>query len=345
MSAPPTVTVAIPTLNEERHVAACINSVTRQLYAGNLEFLVVDGGSTDATRTIVAEYSGVRLLDNPRTSQAAALNIAMNAAAGEIFVRIDGHSTIAPDYVDRCVETLERTHAGMVGGGVYPVARGGWIQRAIAAATVSPVGAGPAAFRMGGPSRWVDTVFLSAFHTALGRELGGYNEDELVAEDAEFAYRMRSRGGVWYEAALQSTYVPRDSLQALVRQYFRYGKLRAATVRRHPRSLAPRQLAAPAFVLSMLTPWRRQVLVAYGVLLSAVAARELRRDPAASVGLVMALPCMHVPWGVGFLLELATGSRVRPEVSDPSRSAEVHDIPVEERSNGAGAAMTGAMSH
>ena len=63
--------------------------------AQRLEVLVVDGGSSDATRDIVAEmsarYANVRVLDNPDKLQAAALNVGIHAAQGDIIVRVDGH--------------------------------------------------------------------------------------------------------------------------------------------------------------------------------------------------------------------------------------------------------------
>ena len=101
MNGPP-VTVAIPVLNEALHIDACLDAVDAQTYGNVIEVLVVDGGSTDATREIVARRGGnVRLVHNPRRIQAAALNVALAEAQGEVFVRVDGHCTIAPDYVER----------------------------------------------------------------------------------------------------------------------------------------------------------------------------------------------------------------------------------------------------
>lgn len=300
MTGVPTVTVAVPVLNEERHLRACLESILAQTYSGELEILVVDGGSTDASRAIAASFPEVRLLENPRRIQAAALNIALAAAAGDVFVRVDGHSTIGPDFVERSVEALERTGAAMVGAALHPRTDGAWLERSIGAAIVSPLGAGPAPFRLGGPSRWVDTVFLSSFKTATLREAGGYDEDPSVNEDPELAHRLSSRGGVWYEQTLESTYMPQGSLGGLARQYYRYGRLRAGTFRRHPGSLAARQLVAPLFVVSLLSPWRRAALGSYACLIAGAASRKLPRDPAAAAGLALALPCMHVPWAAGF---------------------------------------------
>jgi glycosyltransferase involved in cell wall biosynthesis len=295
MTSHPTVTVAVPVFNEEGHLAACLDAIAAQTYGEIIEVLVIDGRSTDRTREIALGYQHVTLLDNPRRIQAAALNVALRYASGEVFVRVDGHCTIAPDYVERCVEALTESGAAMVGGGMSPVASG-TLQEGISAAMASRLGAGPARFHVGGAAAWVDTVYLGAFRTALAREVGGYAEDVGVNEDSEFAIRMAPRGGIWFDPSICSTYVPRDSIGAVAKQFHKYGRSRAATLRRHPRSLKPRQLVTPMLVLALLSPWRGKVTVAYAAVVVARAARERGRGPAFAA----TLPVMHLAWGTGF---------------------------------------------
>lgn len=322
---PTSVTVAIPTYNEEQHIETCLDAVLAQTYAGPMEVLVVDGRSTDATRSLAGARTGVRVLDNPNRVQAAALNIALREATGEVFVRVDGHAIIAPDYVERCVEALRGTGAAMVGGSMTPVATG-WRQRGIAAAFTSPVGIGPARFHgAANPAGWTDTVYLGAFPTDVGRQAGGYSEAVGVNEDAEFAIRMADRGGIWFEPSVRSRYSPRPSFLALARQFHRYGRSRAATVRRHPRSLRPRQLAAPLLVLGLAGPRRRTVTTAYLVIVAAATGLAARKDLSATPGFVIALPVMHVCWGTGFLRGLISSPPVggRPCTDAPSFSTQV----------------------
>jgi len=297
-----TVTIVIPTYREEAHIERTLEAVSEQTYPKIVEVLVVDGGSDDRTREL-ASAAGATVLPNPDRIQAAGLNAGIEAAGGEVIVRVDGHCTIADDYVERCVDALERTGAAMVGGGMTPVAAAGW-QRAIALAMSSPLGAGPARFHVGGSAGWVDTVYLGAYRTDRARSVGGY-APVAQNEDAEFAFRIGAEGGVWFDPTIRSEYAPRDSPVAVAGQFWRYGRSRAATVRRHPRSLALRQLAAPLLVLGLISPWRRRVLATY---LLAVGAETVRQT--ASIGrdgaLVAAvLPAMHISWGSGFLLGLA----------------------------------------
>lgn len=314
----PTVSVVIPTFQEAAAIDACLASVTGQTYEGIVEVLVIDGGSEDDTRARAAAHPGVTVLDNPRRIQAAALNRGIEVAAGEVIVRVDGHCVLAGDYVERCVAALDETGAAMVGGAMTPVAQG-VAQQGIAAAMGSRFGAGPARFHTGGGAGWVDTVYLGAYRTETARAVGGYAEDVGVNEDSEFAIRMAPRGGVWFDPAITSSYTPRSSLAAVARQFLRYGRSRAKTAQRHPGSVKARQLVAPALLVGLASPARKPVAAAYLVGLAAVVGLEGRRLGPARRTFAVALPVMHVSWGVGFLAELAraagraaTGRRSKP---------------------------------
>src|SRR5206468_8584031 len=111
--------------------------------AGRLGGLGADGMSRDQTRgplrSLATSHDNRRTIDNPGGIVATGLNAALAAAAGEIIVRVDGHTEIAPDYVRQCVRELSRSQADNVGGKMTAAATGS-VGRAIAAATSSPFG-------------------------------------------------------------------------------------------------------------------------------------------------------------------------------------------------------------
>lgn len=74
------VAVVIPTLNEEKFIARCLDSVISQSYPfADMDVMVVDGGSKDRTKEIVEEYKrkyqNIRFLNNPDRIQSIAFNI------------------------------------------------------------------------------------------------------------------------------------------------------------------------------------------------------------------------------------------------------------------------------
>jgi len=91
---PATVSVVVPTLNEAGNIAACLDSVREQGIAG-VDIIVVDGGSEDGTREIVAGIDGVRLLASlpGRGKQIAA---GVRKAAGDVVLVLHADSLLEP---------------------------------------------------------------------------------------------------------------------------------------------------------------------------------------------------------------------------------------------------------
>jgi glycosyltransferase involved in cell wall biosynthesis len=296
----PTVSIILPVFNEAPQLERCLRAVAGQTYRSIVEVVLADGGSTDETRSVASAYAKVVIVDNPRRIRPAGLNAAIAGASGEVIVRVDARTALAPDYVERCVAALERSGAAIVGGQMRYEAHDAR-QRGIVAAMTSRLGAGPAAFRRaGGQPRFVDTVYLGAFRASTIREMGGYDEWSGGNEDAELAWRAQSFGGVYLDPSIKSFYLGRDGLGPLARQFYRYGHNRARTIRKHPGSLSYRQLAVPALFAGLASPWRRQVLAAYLAAVLARGALELVSDPPAVPTLLAAFPTMHAAWGLGF---------------------------------------------
>ena len=119
--APPLVSVIIPCRNEIKFLGRCLDSILGgDDPAGPMEVLVADGESTDGTTALIEQYAArdarVRRIRNPRRTTPAALNLAIQAARGDVIARVDAHAAVAPDYVRRCVDLLKSSGADNVGG-------------------------------------------------------------------------------------------------------------------------------------------------------------------------------------------------------------------------------------
>jgi succinoglycan biosynthesis protein ExoA len=318
------VSIIVPCYNEARTIGLLLEAIYAQTYPRDeLEAIIADGMSTDGTRGAIEAFMGeypslaVRVVDNPKRIIPAALNQAIAAAGGEVIVRLDAHSVPRPDYVERCVDVLERTSAANVGG-VWDIqpSQDTWLGRAIAAAASHPLGAGGARYRTGGEAGEVDTVPFGAFQRAWLERVGPFDESLLTNEDYEFNVRIRQAGGVvWFDPAIQSTYFARGDLRSLARQYSRYGYWKAKMAARYPGTLRWRQALPPLFVLALimlgisalfLQPARVLFgvqLGLYGVvtLLTSLWEALRKHDPALMAGFPLALWAMHFSWGGAFL--------------------------------------------
>lgn len=326
----PLATVVIPVRDEACSLAQCLNAVQAQDYPPDrLEVFVVDGGSEDGSSAVLDGVVGrdprFRRLENPGGLVPAALNLGLRAARGDILLRIDAHTIVEPDYVRRCVERLRASGAANVGGpmlpkGVTPLGE------AIATAMRCRFGVGPARFRYAREVEEVDTVYLGAFPRALFDRVGEFCEAMVRNQDYEMNFRIRRAGGrILVDPAIRSTYLVRPDLASLWRQFASYGYWKAQMLRRHPRSLRPRQLAAPALVAALvvaagvgvtslagllppqIAPMGRLLLptvagLYFAASLGVSAVIALRRGLAAALPLPAVFATMHLAWGGGFWL-------------------------------------------
>ena len=257
----------------------------------------------------------MRHIHNPRRKAAAAANLGIANAAGDVLCFLSAHGVPDTEYVATSVHMLRET--GAVGvGGRYVHEGTDRRSRAIGWAMASPFG-------MASPHRTsteradVDTISHPTFLRQPMIDAGGYDEALACNEDYEFNHRLRRAGGrLVFCPEIESIYRPRGSLKALGRQFFAYGRGKATVMRRHPASIRARHLVPPLAVAggavvtacAVAGPGRRLALVgavAYaGVIGAAVAqARPGRRD-GSPVVFAAALPVMHTTWGAGVLVGL-----------------------------------------
>lgn len=314
------VSVIVPCRNEAAHIAAFLDSALAQRLpeGGALQVVVADGSSDDGTREALdaraAQEPRLVVIANPARITSAALNRAIEAAAGEIIVRMDVHTVYAEDYVAACVATLQRTGAACVGGAWRPVGEAGR-QRAIARAFASPFGSGGAASRREDLEGEVDTVYLGAWWRAELLRLGGFDEALVRNQDDELALRIvRGGGRVWQSASIRSWYTPRGSFLALFRQFWQYGYWKVAVIRKHRLPASPRHLVPFAFVAVLASlllagfvwplAWRVAGGLAAVHALAALAGAAVLdppwRAPLQWAGIAWATACMHFGYGLGF---------------------------------------------
>ena len=100
----PKVSVIVPCYNEQSTIRLLLEALREQTYPrGGMEVVISDGQSTDGTRDVIAAFQqdfpdlSIRVVDNANRSIPAALNRAIEAASGEIVLRLDGHSQPYPD--------------------------------------------------------------------------------------------------------------------------------------------------------------------------------------------------------------------------------------------------------
>jgi len=254
----PFVSVIMPVRNEASYLSESLGAVLIQDYdPDSIEILIVDGMSVDNSRAIISHIARsnpqyrILVLENPDEIVPTGINIALRQGKGDIIIRVDGHTIIAPDYVRQCVEALERTKADNVGGKMN--AKGTNIfGKVVALATSTPFGIGGGHFHYSDEEEWVDTTYMGAWPRRVFEKIGLFDEELVRDQDDEFNYRLRGAGGkILLSPKIKSEYTVRSSPKALWRQYYQYGYWKIRVLQKHPRQMSLRQFVPPAFVLSL----------------------------------------------------------------------------------------------
>lgn len=311
--------------NAERSLGALLDDLLAQtLPPEQIEALLVDSASADATRSIMRDFAArapfeVRVLDNPRRWLASGINIALREATGDAVIRLDAHARIPRDFLANNLSALSRGE-NIVGGSVL----GGEIHTAwegvMRAVDTSRFCGGAAPFRNGGEARYVDTLAYALYRREVYDRVGFYDERLRRTEDNDMHYRMRKAGYRFYFSPdIVSYHAARSTLRGQLRQKWGNGYWIGRTMRIQPRCFAPRHLIPALFVLALVlcllllpvTPWPLAVLlIPYLALDIAFAARDALRQshgrPLALIALPFLFPAVHIVYGTGTITGLLT---------------------------------------
>src|SRR6266536_2455959 len=105
METGPLATVVVPTKNTERTLERCLASVRAQTYP-NVELIVVDNRSTDATMAIADKYADQAVTGGPERS--AQRNQGWRIGQGRYLIFIDADMVLGENIVAEVVDTFEK---------------------------------------------------------------------------------------------------------------------------------------------------------------------------------------------------------------------------------------------
>lgn len=321
---PENILAIIPTLNEERHIEACIRSLMDgEADLRKVPLTIADGGSTDRTVEIVEslreEFPNIRVINNPKRLQAAAMNLAAKShstALTHTLVRCDAHSIYPKNFILDVARSMDSQQAASL---VIPMDATGetCFEKANAWIVDTPLGSGGSAHRGGKGSGWVDHGHHAGFNLSMFRQIHGYDESFSHNEDGEYDERVAQAGGrIYLDANIRIKYVPRGSVSRLAKQYYNYGKGRARNIGKHNSKLKIRQ-ALPLIVLPLtifgfaasFAFWPAIILpLGYMSVLTmaSVAVAVWKKSPCGLLAGV-ASGTMHMSWAVGFFKQTLFG--------------------------------------
>ena len=192
----PLVSIVTTALNAEKFLERTIQSVWAQTYP-NLEYIIIDGGSTDGTLDIIKHYAD-RLaywVSEPDSGMYDGINKGFSRATGEIFAYLNSDDCYCPEAIQRVVDTFISTKADFVFGDTAYIDAHGHPLYTYRAIPTSP----ERVRQIRRPTMAQQATFWTA---DLHRRLGGFDPAYRYVSDFKFMLQMG------LDPTLKSAYIP-----------------------------------------------------------------------------------------------------------------------------------------
>lgn len=325
--------IIIPTFNGASRIGQCLDALRKQRREGVAEIIVVDDGSSDATREVVRQYAGARFIRQDNAGPAAARNRGANAARGDILLFTDDDCVPAPNWLDAMLAPFADPE--VVGTkGAYLTHQKSFIARFVQLDYEDR-------YRLMSGFEQIDFIdtYSAAFRRGRFLEMGGYDTAFPVAcaEDIELSYRMARRGWKMKFAPRAMVYHTHPKgLAAYLRKKYKFAFWRVVALRANPTKavkdshtpqimkaqllLLPALLVAAVFDLVMRPAVPASVLVLLAFLCSALpfTIRAAKKDPAAGVLSPALLALRSCAQFLGVVAGMIySRGRIAPPRSDP----------------------------
>lgn len=227
------ISIGIVAYNEEKHLPYILADIEKQTYPlDKIELILADSMSEDNTMRIMMDFakkngekfSHIKVIHNRGRIQSCGWNRIIDTFTTEVLIRIDAHSRIPEDFVEKNVEALQTGES--VTGGIRPnVAESdsAW-QQILLTAESSMFGSSVAGFRREEKKAYVKSLFHAAYRREVFEVAGGFREDLGRTEDNEFHYRIRQHGfRICMVPGIHSYQMIRPSLRKMCQQKYGNG--------------------------------------------------------------------------------------------------------------------------
>jgi len=334
----PFVSIVVGIRNEEKFIEECIQSLLNLDYPrDSYEIIIVDGMSTDKTRDIVQKYP-VKLLLNERKNVAAARNLGVKNARGELTAFTDGDCKVDPQWLKTLVREMQAAPDDAVcfGGPNLIFDTDPVFGRVVGYAQETFLGSGGSAQSKNSTKKhYVSSLpNCNAMYKKIAiQEVGGFDERFVVGQDGDLNYRINKKGNRFlYIPEAQVLHHRRGTFKSFSVRMFKYGVWMAELFKKHGefvRWYAFLPSIAILFAVVLLIACIKYsisgllllALMAVYFILVTITSIQVTYKMRSIYGLfsLFIIPVQHIAYGLGFLYSFTNS----PLVSKASSCSDI----------------------
>jgi GT2 family glycosyltransferase len=218
--------VVVPVLNRSEAIGRCIEALLEQDYP-KYEVIIVDNGSTDGTRDIVAHYP-VTLIVEERRNPYTARNRGIEAASGDIVAFTDSDCVPTPHWLSRLVGAYADDDVCAVGGRLLPLSPSNLVEEFLGFGRLQIFSARQRSEIRRNPKRFLSGGMGSAnmsYRRSVLLEVGGFDEEfARYCGSYDLCWRVQARGyRVLFEPDAEVYHHMRSSVADMWTQFYALG--------------------------------------------------------------------------------------------------------------------------
>lgn len=249
----PKFSIIIPVYNRIEEVDDLLKSLAAQK-CKDFEAVIVEDGSTDPCREVVATYSDkidIKYYFKINEGRSIARNYGMERSTGDYLIFFDSDCVIPPDYFAVLAQYLEKTPVDCFGGPDAAHESFSNTQKAINYSMTSFLTTGGIRGGKVQLEKFTPRTFNMGFSRRVYDKVGGFRE--MFSEDIDMSTRIRKAG--FSIALIRAAYVyhkRRLNMKLFARQVYVFGMSRITLKLLYPESLKVVHLLPAAFVIGSL---------------------------------------------------------------------------------------------
>ena len=322
----PWLATVIPVLNEEQHIENCLSSLISQtLPSSEHMILVVDGGSSDSTVSIVNDMiaeskkrkgPGIVLLHNENRYVPHARNMALQNLPEGIthLLEYNGHIKSGPEHLLRLKSEWERIakqYPAMGALGCKVVAsskKNTMVESFIDETLQNPLGGGPGQFSTFTKEGETKTPAFALHLRSALEKVDGWDEHFITSQDSDLSMRLIKEGFTLYRTpVLKVEMRRRTSFESWYLMSHRYGFWRTKVLLKHPSRIVLREflpLFGVLFTIGLFLfnfQWGFIPLLAYSSVLLLSGLYSSRKGLLNLIGVPLCLLLLHIGFTIGLL--------------------------------------------